>query len=121
MITRSIECMIKVIIYLYRNPGVHSSLEIAEYLGMNHVYLVKVIQPLVRMRIIKSRQGTLSGFMLNIDVSQVTLFDIVNIVSPPRISERDDRFQLLHDVLDKTTQEYIKSLKKHTLKDLTNE
>jgi Rrf2 family transcriptional regulator, nitric oxide-sensitive transcriptional repressor len=83
MLSQTAEYALRAMWYLARHrdePQVIST--IAQATEVSRDYLSKVLQQLVRGLLVRSRRGKGGGFVLARSPEAITLFDIVNIVSP---------------------------------------
>ncbi len=79
MFNQTCEYAIRAAIEIARRPKTEFVLakELAEDLGLPHHYLSKILQQLVRSRVLESTRGRLGGFKLLRDPDQVKLVEIV--------------------------------------------
>ncbi len=69
---------------LGRNPeGVVSAGEIAHKYGISEHHVAKVLQQLVRARLIRSHRGLKGGFQIAKDPKTITMLDVVELFEPP--------------------------------------
>jgi Rrf2 family protein len=83
--SQTAEYAMRAAVCLAGRPG--ESLSTEAIAGATHVprdYLSKVLQALVRARILQSRRGLGGGFVLARDPGAVTALDVVNAVDPVR-------------------------------------
>ncbi|RMF67042.1 MAG: Rrf2 family transcriptional regulator [Calditrichaeota bacterium] len=66
-----------------RPEGVVSAKEIAEKYGISEHHVAKVLQQLVRQRLIRSVRGLRGGFQIAKDPKEITMMDVVEIFEPP--------------------------------------
>lgn len=109
MISQTAEYALRAIVCLAEQPELpRTTQEIAARAKIPAGYLAKVMQSLVRARLVSSQRGLRGGFTLRRAPSEMTVLDVVNAVDPvPRIREcplglpeHADRLCPLHDRLD---------------------
>lgn len=87
MISHTADYALRAIVFLADNPGeAHTTEEIARATKVPVGYLAKIMQGLVRSRLVSSQRGLHGGFMLQRDPRELTVHDVVQAVDPiPRI------------------------------------
>ena len=85
IITRATEYSIRAMLHLAsRYPAaVVSKQEICEAEGVTPAFLTKILQPLIRGGLVRSKRGVAGGFALARDPSRLTLFDVMQAVDEP--------------------------------------
>jgi Rrf2 family protein len=85
VITRATEYSILAVLHLAeRYPArVVSKQQISEAEGISPAFLTKILQPLIRGRIVRSKRGTTGGFALSRDPEKFTLIDVMRAVDEP--------------------------------------
>ncbi len=83
MLSQTAEYAFRAMWYLARHSDrPHAIRHIAAGAEVSRDYLYKVLQQLVRGRLVRSRRGKGGGFILARRPETITLFDVVNTVSP---------------------------------------
>jgi Rrf2 family protein len=85
IITRATEYSIRAVLYMAkRHPvPVVSKQEICEAEGISPAFLTKILQPLIRSGLVRSKRGVSGGFALARDPGQITLLDVMWAVEEP--------------------------------------
>jgi Rrf2 family protein len=85
IITRATEYSIAAVLFLAtKYPAtVVSKREICEAEGITPAFLTKILQPLIRSGIVRSKRGVSGGFALARDPNKLTVLDIMNAVDEP--------------------------------------
>lgn len=85
IITRATEYTIRAVLYLAdRYPAVVvSKQEICEAEGITPAFLTKILQPLIRCGVVRSKRGASGGFALAKDPERLTLLDVMKAVDEP--------------------------------------
>ncbi len=85
IITRATEHSITAVLYLAGKypASVVSKREICEAEGITPAFLTKILQPLIRCGLVKSKRGVAGGFSLAKDPTQLTLWDVMKAVEEP--------------------------------------
>ena len=60
---------------------------IAEATGSSRNHLAKVMQRIVKQGIVQSMRGPSGGFIMNVDASEVTLYDVYECMEGPIVTE----------------------------------
>jgi len=114
-------------VFLAENPdGAHPVPRIAEHTQVPAGYLSKVLQTLVKARLVVSQRGLKGGFRLGRPAAELSLLDIVNVVSPiERITacplslpHHAHHLCALHNRLDEAIGSFEESFRSTTLADL---
>lgn len=85
MFSQTIEYALRAMIALTASDGSPTTTKrIAETMKVPASYLSKVLQSLVRARLVRSTRGLRGGFVLASAADQITMLDVVNAVSPIR-------------------------------------
>lgn len=85
IITRATEYSIRAVLHLAeRHPApVVSKQEICESAGVTPAFLTKILQPLIRGGIVRSKRGVAGGFSLARDPEKLTLLDVMRAAEEP--------------------------------------
>ncbi|MBE0617515.1 MAG: Rrf2 family transcriptional regulator [Proteobacteria bacterium] len=85
IITRATEYSIRAMLHLAaRFPAdVVSKQEICAAEGITPAFLTKILQPLIRSGLVRSKRGVSGGFALARDPERVTLLDVMKAVDEP--------------------------------------
>jgi Rrf2 family protein len=85
VITRATEYSIRAVLHLAeRHPApVVSKQEICEAAGVTPAFLTKILQPLIRGGIVRSKRGVAGGFLLARDPEKLTLLDVMRAAEEP--------------------------------------
>ncbi|MGE0376544.1 MAG: Rrf2 family transcriptional regulator [Planctomycetaceae bacterium] len=89
MISQTVEYALRAIVTIAQHDGAPcTARKIAEITRVPSAYLSKLMQGLVRSRLVSSQRGLHGGFVLTRDPRELTIWDIVDAVEPiPRIRE----------------------------------
>lgn len=88
MISQTAEYALRAIVYLAENGEPQTIQQIAQATRVPGGYLSKVMQGLVRQRIVSSQRGLGGGFTLIAPTDTLTIYDVVQAVDPmPRIDK----------------------------------
>ncbi|MBS2009917.1 MAG: Rrf2 family transcriptional regulator [Cyanobacteria bacterium SZAS TMP-1] len=83
MISQTAEYALRAVVYLAKNPGTaFTSEQIAKATQVPAPYLSKVLQPLIKARLVQSQRGLGGGFFLEKKPEHVTILQVVNAVDP---------------------------------------
>ncbi len=84
LITRETDYAVRTVLYLAREQDRTASVtEVARTMHIPKSFLAKILQRLVRSRILKSRRGVNGGFQLARKPSDITLFSITEVIQCP--------------------------------------
>ncbi len=85
IITRATEYSIRAVLHLADQypAAVISKQEICEKEGITPAFLTKILQPLIRKGIVRSKRGVSGGFALARDPAKLTLVDVMQAVDEP--------------------------------------
>lgn len=85
IITRATEYSIRAVLHLAERFPVNvvSKQEICEAEGITPAFLTKILQPLIRSGIVRSKRGVAGGFALARDPERLTLLDVMRAVDEP--------------------------------------
>lgn len=85
IITRATEYSIRAVLHLADQypAAVISKQEICEKEGITPAFLTKILQPLIRKGIVRSKRGVAGGFALARDPEKLTLVDVMKAVDEP--------------------------------------
>jgi Rrf2 family protein len=73
---------IRTVLYLSIKGEIATAKEIAAAMGIPSYYQLKVTAKLVKSGIVRRIQGVKGGFILNRDITEITLYDIINAIEP---------------------------------------
>ena len=133
MVTQTAEYALRAVTWLAEDehtaPGTgspHTVHQIAEATSMPAEYLSKVLQELSKAGIVTSQRGPLGGFRLARRPSTITIFDVVQAVSPmPRVHEcplgrpdHQSRLCALHQLLNDAVASVEEVFRNVTIADL---
>lgn len=82
MFAKSTQYAIRAIVYLAKNSSVEKKYgikKIADDLGFPEAYLAKVLQYLVKRKVIESTKGPHGGFFVNDKIMNVSLLEIIDM------------------------------------------
>ncbi|GAB4270337.1 MAG: Rrf2 family transcriptional regulator [Deferrisomatales bacterium] len=85
IITRATEYSIRAVLYLasrYPSPVV-SKQEICDAEEITPAFLTKILQPLIRSGLVRSKRGVAGGFALARDPDKITLMDVMQAAEEP--------------------------------------
>lgn len=83
MLPKTAEYALRAIVWLAREPEeTHSADNLAERTKVPRRYLHKVLQDLVRAKLVRSQSGPGGGYALAGSPSKITILDVVNAVAP---------------------------------------
>lgn len=83
MISQTAEYALRAIVYLAMNPeGSHTTQQISVASRVPAAYLSKVLQALVRARLVHSHRGLGGGFNLSKSPDEATILEVLNAVDP---------------------------------------
>jgi Rrf2 family nitric oxide-sensitive transcriptional repressor len=89
LFSQTVEYALRTVVWLATQKGApRTTQEIAEAARIPAGYLSKVLQQLVRARLLKSQRGVKGGFTLARSVEEISTLDVVNAVGPIRRIER---------------------------------
>ncbi|NTU59555.1 MAG: Rrf2 family transcriptional regulator [Deltaproteobacteria bacterium] len=85
VITRATEYSIRAVLHLAeKHPApVVSKQEICEAEGITPAFLTKILQPLIRSGIVRSKRGVAGGFALAGSPDELTLLDVMKAAEEP--------------------------------------
>ena len=127
MITQTAEYALRAIAYLAKSPDdPHITREIAEATKVPCDYLAKVMQTLVRARLVRSRRGQRGGFTLERSPEAISILDVVNAVDPLKrilscplkLPEHRDSLCPLHHRLDQAMADIEQAFGNTTIADI---
>lgn len=82
-ITRQADYAIRCIAYLARNNGVSMVDKIAEEMCIPKSFLAKILQKLVKAKMVKSKRGNKGGFELLKRPHEISLYDVIYAIDGP--------------------------------------
>jgi len=85
IITRATEYSIRAVLYLAQQfpAAVVSKQEICDAEGITPAFLTKILQPLIRSGLVRSKRGVSGGFALAKDPEKLTVLDVMKAVDEP--------------------------------------
>lgn len=84
MISQTAEYALRAIVYLADQQVAQTTAQIATATLVPAGYLAKVMQVLVRAKLVSAQRGVGGGFRLNSDIESLTVLAIINAVDPLR-------------------------------------
>ncbi|MEX0717834.1 MAG: Rrf2 family transcriptional regulator [Planctomycetaceae bacterium] len=130
MLSQTVEYALRAMVYLASETGHPRTTEqIAARTRVPHAYLAKLMQSLSRAKLVHSQRGVHGGFMLARDPSELSIFDVVDVVDPiGRIREcplglasHGVRLCPLHRRLDNALAEVERAFRETTLAEILAE
>jgi len=117
----AIEAILDISIHSSHNPA--SAKEITKRQGIPSRYLEKILQELVRQKILKGTRGPNGGYALGKEKRNIFLIDIYNavlIIEKKKKEEIDTqmRSKVINPFMENITNEIINSFKSTTIHDL---
>jgi Rrf2 family nitric oxide-sensitive transcriptional repressor len=83
MISQTGEYALRAIVFLAMNPGkAFTTLQISETTKVPAAYLSKVLQSLVKARVVHSQRGLGGGFVLTKPPVEISILEVLNAVDP---------------------------------------
>ncbi len=82
-ITRKSDLAVRAMCALGSNPDRLKGSDLAELIGTTNGFLPQVLAPLVRRRWIDSAPGPTGGYRLDVDLDDISLFDVIEAVEGP--------------------------------------
>jgi Rrf2 family transcriptional regulator, nitric oxide-sensitive transcriptional repressor len=83
MLPKTAEYALRAAVWLARDPDqTHSAEHLAERTQVPRRYLHKVLQDLVRAKIVRSQSGPGGGYALDCAPQKISILDVVNAVAP---------------------------------------
>lgn len=84
MFSQTAEYALRAVVWLAENAGEHpvGNQRIAAGTLVPETYLAKIMQTLAQEGLVTARRGVGGGFALNYEPEDITVFDVVNAVSP---------------------------------------
>jgi Rrf2 family protein len=128
-LSQTIEYALRAVVWLAENPGTpQTTQQIADACKAPASYLAKVLQGLVRNRIITAQRGPGGGFALERDPVALTLLEVVNAVEPVQrvagcplgIESHAEELCPLHKVLDQAILACQQVLAGHRIQELAH-
>jgi Rrf2 family nitric oxide-sensitive transcriptional repressor len=129
MISQTVEYALRAVVALaYRHDAPMTGQEIAEMTRVPAPYLLKLMQQLVRARLVYSQRGRGGGFTLTRSPSEITIWDIVQAVDAleriracPLGIQGHGTLCALHQRLDQAIEQVETAFRKSTLAELLAE
>lgn len=83
MISQTAEYALRAIVYLAMNPGnAYTTQQISLATKVPAAYLSKVMQSLVRSRLLQSQRGLGGGFVLSKEPQEISILEVLDAVDP---------------------------------------
>lgn len=83
MISQTAEYALRAVVYLGKHPGTaFTADQLAKATQVPAPYLSKVLQPLIKARLVQSQRGLGGGFSLEKKPEEITILQVVNAVDP---------------------------------------
>lgn len=83
MLPKTAEYALRAVVWLAHDPGQQQSAgELARQTGVPRRYLHKVLQDLVKAKLVESQSGPRGGYALARSPARITVLDVVNAASP---------------------------------------
>lgn len=83
MISQTAEYALRAIVYLAMNPGnAFTTQQISRQTKVSAAYLSKVLQSLVRARLVQSQRGLGGGFVLSKPPEEINFLEVLDAVDP---------------------------------------
>jgi|688.fasta_scaffold15365_10 Rrf2 family nitric oxide-sensitive transcriptional repressor len=83
MISQTAEYALRAVVFLGKNAGsAYTADQIAKATQVPAPYLSKVLQPLIKARLVQSQRGLGGGFSLDKKPGQITILQVINAVDP---------------------------------------
>ena len=129
LLSRSCEYGIRAVLYLAIQPPGRFVLirEMSDRLGISFHFLAKILQTLVKAKLLNSQKGRGGGFALAKPADQMTLLNVVETIDGPDITTRcmiglpgcsDDNPCPLHEYWGQIRAEIVQMLKGNSIADL---
>jgi Rrf2 family transcriptional regulator, nitric oxide-sensitive transcriptional repressor len=128
VISQTVEYALRAIVDLaYHHGESRTTQQIAEATHVPAGYLAKVLKQLSRHDLIHSQRGLHGGFVLEIDPSQLTIYDVMAAVEPPKrirecplkLPEHKANLCPLHQRLDDAMATVEKAFRETTIAEVT--
>jgi len=83
MISQTAEYALRAVVYLAKHTGTaYTTEQIAKVTQVPAPYLSKVLQPLIKARLVQSQRGLGGGFSLSKAAEEITILQVINAVDP---------------------------------------
>jgi Rrf2 family protein len=83
MISQTAEYALRAVVFLAKNPGAaYTAEQLSKATQVPAPYLSKVLQPLIKSRLVQSQRGLGGGFSLEKQPEQITILQVINAVAP---------------------------------------
>lgn len=83
MISQTAEYALRAVVFLAKNPGTaYTAEQLSKATQVPAPYLSKVLQPLIKARLVQSQRGLGGGFSLEKQPDQITILQVINAVDP---------------------------------------
>lgn len=130
MISQTVEYALRAIVTIAQHEGKPcTARQIAEITQVPLAYLSKLMQGLVRGRLVHSQRGLHGGFVLARDARELTIWDVVEVVEPLKrirecplgIQSHGDRLCPLHRRLDKALETIEEQFRRTTVAEVLSQ
>ena len=132
IITRATEYSITAVLYLAgKHPSpVVSKREICDAENITPAFLTKILQPLIRSGLVRSKRGVAGGFSLARDPESITLWDVMQAVDEPLSLNvcligddecENTRYCPVHDMWDEVREKMEEIFTRRSVADLAQE
>lgn len=129
MLPKTAEYALRATVWLARTPNkAQSADQLAEAVRVPRRYLHKVLQDLIRGRLLRSQSGPGGGYKLNRAPEAISILDVVNAVAPleriracPLGLESHTSLCPLHNELDKAFAKVEEAFARVTVSQLVNQ
>lgn len=83
MISQTAEYALRAVVFLAKNADTaYTAEQIAKVTQVPAPYLSKVLQPLIKARLVQSQRGLGGGFSLTTKADRITILQVINAVDP---------------------------------------
>lgn len=82
MISQTAEYALRAMVFLAMRSAAATGQEIAETTKVPPGYLSKIMQQLVKSKLVNSQRGIGGGFALSLQPAQISILDVINAVDP---------------------------------------
>ena len=130
MISQTVEYALRAIVTIAQHSGTPCTAEkIAKITQVPSAYLSKMMQSMVRAKLVKSKRGLHGGFVLTKDPAELTIWEVVDAVEPFKrilqcplgIGSHEGTLCPLHRRLDDTMKAAENSFRETTVAELLSQ
>lgn len=129
MISQTAEYTLRAMVFLAMRNAPATGLEIADATKVPAGYLAKLMQQLVKAKLVKSQRGIGGGFVLAMETDAITILDVINAVDPLKrievcplgLTAHGMNLCPLHKRLSDATAQVESAFKNSTLSELVSE